>query len=196
MESVGSMSEEDRTSMSRSLGILPYALDAAGITPSRRQRLYWFDWPITSEHQVEIQRPLAAGATDFGRISFLQSSPPDGLLEPGWSLAGGCDHIHNFPAEGSPAGLEGCSARDLAYWEADRFKFPPYQYKFEHGLTHPKKGWRLPTVNEREVMLGFPLDYTLHCWPKSERRANPQGWEDCRLTLFGNSCSIPVAAFL
>ena len=49
LESVGSMSERDRASMSRTLGILHYELDAAGITPNRRKVLYWFDWPVTSE---------------------------------------------------------------------------------------------------------------------------------------------------
>ena len=38
-------------------------------------------------------------------------------------------------------------------------------------------------------MLGFPLDYTHQAWSKADR-------DDCRLSLLGNSWSVPVAAFL
>ena len=44
-------------------------------------------------------------------------------------------------------------------------------------------------------MLGFPLDYTLQCWPKGDRKHNSQGWENCRLTRLGTSWSVPVVAY-
>eukprot|EP00438_Fugacium_kawagutii_P010420 Skav220420 [mRNA] locus=scaffold639:671867:673685:+ [translate_table: standard] len=53
---------------------------------------------------------------------------------------------------------------------------------------------RVPNVNERELMLGFPLHYTAHCLPKGERKG--EAWSDCRLTLLGNSWSVPVVAWL
>ena len=86
--------------------------------------------------------------------------------------------------------------RDLEYWRADRCRFPPYQYRFQHGLIHPKHGWRIPNINEREAMMGLPLDYTHHCWAKAHRKQDPVGWEDCRMSLIGVSGSVPVLAFL
>ena len=45
-------------------------------------------------------------------------------------------------------------------------------------------------------MMGFPLDYTHQCWAKGLRKQDPVGWEDCRLSLIGNSWSVPVVTFL
>ena len=45
-------------------------------------------------------------------------------------------------------------------------------------------------------MLGFPLEYTLECWPKADRKLRPLEHEDVRLSLLGNSWSVPVAAYL
>ena len=38
-------------------------------------------------------------------------------------------------------------------------------------MHHLKKGWRLLSVDEREVILGFPLEYTSLCMAKHERKA-------------------------
>ena len=204
MESVASMGEDDRSAMTPSIGILPYEIDAAGISPCRRNRLFWFTWKVEAEPNVEIMRPLTAECHDYERISFLLPTPPDPYLAPRWALAGGSGHkLPTFttspPKAGpgfEPAGIGSCTSRDLEYWREDNFRFPRYQYKYQRGLVHPRKGWRLPTVNEREVMLGFPLDYTLQCQSKSSRKQDPAGLEHCRLSLLGNSWSVPVVAFL
>ena len=43
-------------------------------------------------------------------------------------------------------------------------------------------------------MMGFPLHYTAACWGKSERKK--EGYLDARLTLIGNSWSVPVVGWL
>ena len=192
--------------MTRAVGILPYELDACGVTPCRRCSLFWFDWTVEGEAGVEINKPSTSESNDYGRIAFLLPTPPEPFLSPGWSLAGGSDQklptfttAHPKAQPGfRPAGVDSCTERDLFYWGSDRFRFPPYQYKYQHGLIRPKHGWRLPNVNEREVMLGFPLDYTLECFSKSGRKPNqnPVGHEDCRLTLLGDTWSVPVVAYL
>ena len=204
MEGVATMSEEDRSAITRSVGILPYEIDAVGVSPCRRNRLFWFTWKVEAGPDImEIIRPATAHCNDYGRISFLLLTP-DPYLTPGWSLAGGAEHKLPSFATAQPkarpvhevGGASNCSARDLEYWSADRFRFPAYQYKYQHGITHPRHGWRLPTINEREVMLGFPLDYTLNCWPKGSRKQDPTGFEDCRMCLLGNSSSVPVVSVL
>ena len=50
---------------------------------------------------------------------------------------------------------------------------------------------RVPSVKEREVILGFPVDCTRRCLEGSTAHNN-----DCRLNLLGNSWSIPVVAYL
>ena len=133
IEGMSSMSDVDRANVSRGVGILPYELDAVGITPCRRSRLYWFNWKVCVEHGTEIETPLTPHAEDFGRISFLLDCCPDPYLSPGCSLAGGMDH--KLPAfafcqpKAQPGfqtvGMEKCSVRDLSYWETDNFRFPP-----------------------------------------------------------------------
>ena len=204
MESVSSMSDADRVLMTRSMGFLPYELDSKGITPCRRPRLFWFNWTANAEIGVTIQKPSSSSSADYGQVDFDLECDSEAYLSPGWKLAGGPRHkLPTFTTsqpKGNPgphpAGISSCNARDLKYWESDRYRFPPYQYKYMHGVVHSKHGWRNVNVNERESMLGFPLDYTLECWPKSARKLQPLQHENARLTLLGNSWSVPVVAFL
>ena len=205
IEGIASMSEADRAAVARSVGILPYEIDAAGLCPCRRNRLFWFTWKAEAEPNImEIIRPSTAHCSDYGRISFLLLTPPEPYLTPGWSLAGGAEHKLPCFSRAQPkarpvhqvGSVSGCSARDLEYWSGDRYRFPAYQYKYQHGITHPRHGWRLPTINEREVMLGFPLDYTLNCQSKALRKQDPTSLEDCRLCLLGSSSSVPVFSVL
>ena len=56
--------------MSRGVGILPYELDAVGLTPCRRARLFWFNWKIQLEEGVAIETPLTSQAEDTGELAF------------------------------------------------------------------------------------------------------------------------------
>ena len=204
MEDVASISDEDRACLTKSIGLLPYEVDAVGITPCRRARLFWFDWVVQAEAGVTITTPASTSSWDYGKVDFDLDCRAQDFLSPGCKLAGGSEQkLPTFTTSqpkkspgSTSAGLESCSSRDLAYWESDRFRFPPYQYRYQHGILHPKHGWRLANVNEREAMLGFPLEYTLQCWSKSKRKLDPLGHEDTRMSLLGNSLSVPVVAFL
>ena len=120
-------------------------------------------------------------------------------LEPGW-----CKVEQAFPTFTTsrpsavpgrkPAGIRECRAHELARWEADWHRFPPYQYMDRHCVQNRRGEVRVPSVSEREVALGFPLHYTSTCWGKSERKK--EGYQDARLTLLGNSWSVPVVGWL
>ena len=45
-ESVQSMDEKDRQVMSQDFGLLPWAIDSAGVSLARRPRLYWVTWEL------------------------------------------------------------------------------------------------------------------------------------------------------
>ena len=52
------------------------------------------------------------------------------------------------------------------------------------------------TINERELLLGFPRDHTLAAVKSGVAKSNP-GYElACRLSLCGNSWAVPGTAFL
>ena len=93
-----------------------------------------------------------------------------------------------------PAGIKQCSSTELARWRADKHRFPPYQYCDSHCVVNKHDHLRVPDVQERELMLGFPLDYTAPCTGKSKRTG--ESYNDMRLTLLGNTWSVPVVAFL
>lgn len=54
--------------------------------------------------------------------------------------------------------------------------------------------YRLLNIQERELILGFPLGYTKPCVKKSYQGSTSQA--DIRLTLLGNSWSVPVIPVL
>ena len=58
MESVASMSEEDRAVMSDGVGSQPYWTDAFGLTLCHRPRLYWPTWELMTsmEEWLHIQK--------------------------------------------------------------------------------------------------------------------------------------------
>eukprot|EP00435_Cladocopium_sp_Y103_P058354 s184_g20.t1 len=93
-----------------------------------------------------------------------------------------------------PAGIQHCTAEELQRWAQDSHRFPPYQYKQQHCLVNKHNQFRLPDVSEREMMMGFPLHYTSPCFPKGRQKG--ADYNDARLSLLGNSWSVPVVAWL
>ena len=88
------------------------------------------------------------------------------VLEAGWDKV---DPTTSFPTFATsrpsstpgrkPAGLRECAAHELKRWGDDLHRFPPYQYMDRRGLVNRQGEVRVPSVAEREVMLGFPVHY-------------------------------------
>ena len=93
-----------------------------------------------------------------------------------------------------PAGLRTCTAQDLDRWVQDRYRYPPYQYTAKNLLINRKDELRLPSVEEKEYMLGFPVGYTRSCL--SKQKQGTLDHSDARSTLLGNSWSVPVVSWL
>lgn len=93
-----------------------------------------------------------------------------------------------------PAGLHQCSAEDRQRWSDHDYRFPPYQYQCKHCLSNKQGELRVPNIEERETIMGFPRGYTLNCLPKKEQGTTAH--MDTRLTLVGNSWNVTVVAWL
>ena len=196
MENVASMDLSDQDLMSESFGAQPWYIDAGGMSLAHRPRLYWIDWELLPHQQVVY------GHTPVGRSSVeLQVElDPTQYLTPGWRKCGD----GKFPTFTTsrprgkpgykPAGLHQCTDEEKVMWEKDEFRFPPYQYRMVHCVENKKGDKRLPNVQEREVIMGFPKDYTVNCLPKGEQGS--QLHVDTRLTLVGNSWNVSVIAWL
>lgn len=198
MESVASMDKRDRDIMSEGIGSSPIMCDAGTLTWCHRPRLYWCDWELRESEGQSIQAreegvpPLLTltgrqDLTEVIRAGWLKVSPEKPF--PTFTTS----RPRSAPGR-KPAGVHQCSSSDLQRWEADRYRFPPYQYRQEHCLVNRRDALRVPDVSERELMLGFPLNYTAGCYAKQYRRHD--SYNDCRLTLLGNTWSVPVVAVL
>ena len=86
---------------------------------------------------------------------------PREYLKPGWKMNN--DRLptfttarpRDFPGR-KPAGVHSCQPHEIERWQQDSFRFPPYQYVDVNCLCHSSEELRLPDVDEREVILGFP----------------------------------------
>ena len=100
----------------------------------------------------ELQFQASVDAKDFldeGPFpTFTTSRPRD---EPGVRLAG----FHT------------CETWERSRWIADRFRFFCTSIQGQIPGFNKHGDMRVPNIQEREVMMGFPLDYTLQCLFKS-----------------------------
>ena len=196
MENVASMDDADEEIMSASFGDKPWYIDASGLSLAHRPRLYWIDWELLQDDHHTV------GVLPSGRksISFsVQLDAKDFLLS-GWTKV----EEGKFPTFTTsrprtspgykPAGLKQATKEALERWENDAYRFPPYQYQYRHCLQNKKGMLRLPNVQEREVIMGFPKDFTLNCVPKQQQ--GTQVHTDTRLTLIGNSWNVSVISWL
>ena len=200
MESVASMDEADRVIMSQSAETTPVLVDASGLTGCRRPRLYWPTWELEDGNGASITSVTGEGWSQVTEVVLEVEFDVNIFLEPGWSK---CSQ-QPFPTFTTsrprlspgrrPAGIHQCNAEEVARWQEDCHRFPPYQYRRVFCLENRRGEVRLPSVEEREVLMGFPKGYTAHCLPKGQRHGT--SWMDERLSLIGNSWCVFVIAWL
>lgn len=198
MESVASMDRADREIMTQAIGVDPLRCDAGTLTWCHRPRLYWCDWEMISGEGYSLTREQQDQPVDLYLTGNQELSD---VLRAGWIKV---EPLTSFPTFTTarpratpgrkPAGIQQCTLEELQRWTLDKHRFPPYQYRTVNALVNRSNEVRLPDVAERELMLGFPLNYTTGCFPKGEQKG--EAYNDCRLTLLGNTWSVIVVACL
>ena len=197
MESVASMDAQDRDIMSADFGDSPWFCDAGTLTWTSRPRLYWITWELQGMKGASLSDG-SSGAPREVRLEAYQDL--EEVCCEGWIKV---DPSRPFPTFTTarprakpghkPAGIHTCNSQDLERWVADRYRFPPYQYTSKNLLVNKQDVLRLPTIEEKEYMLGFPVGYTSSCSPKQLRGTTAHA--DTRHTLVGNTWSVPVIAW-
>eukprot|EP00435_Cladocopium_sp_Y103_P016983 s2158_g4.t1 len=202
IENVASMDEEARREISSQLDVQPVKLDPADTLPYNRPRLAW-----CSEELYEMEELSLWTEKDYIR-AYVQAGSVETSqwIRPGWSWPAGDDGSTKFPTfmksiprrapPPFPAGLQKSSAGARARWEEAQYRFPPYQYGEKYLVTHPQKGRRLIDSSEREILLGLGAGHTAACRPASLAKASWTQYEDSRLSLCGDSFSIPSFAIM
>lgn len=200
VENVASMDYGDCQHMCDAFEDRPFFIDCAGISLCHRPRVYWVSWELLPGEGVEFWWGSSGALPLVGEVSLKAEVDEKEFLESGWSKASSNAFPTFTTARPSstplrrPAGLKQCQEHELQRWAADRHRFPPYQYRDVNCVRNTSGEYRPPSVSERESMLGFPVGYTLQCLRKSEHfSVHHQDW---RLTLLGNSWSVPVICWL
>eukprot|EP00438_Fugacium_kawagutii_P034073 Skav205994 [mRNA] locus=scaffold2084:207733:210659:+ [translate_table: standard] len=198
-ESVASMDSSDLQVMSDHYGDEPFLVDAASFSLCRRPRFYWLDWEILPQEDV-VLTPVYSSDRRYSLVEVTTTLDERDYLTPGWNKISQ-DKLPTFTtsrcssAPGRrPAGLQKCQPHEVQRWQDDWHRFPPYQYVDQNCLKNRHGDVRVPNIQERECILGFPLGYTQQCL--SKKMQGTAEHDACRYTLLGNSWSIPVVVWL
>ena len=165
VENVFSMTAEARDEFSRVLGVEPVLIEAGDISWVRRPRLYWFSWPV----QLQGETLESLGTYKHWQFPDVR---PDRVhwVEDSWSYhVEGClpTFTRSLPRSSPPRQPPGialaCETAKLR-WQDDHYRFQVYNYEDKHLLWRGSE-WRLPSVLEREILMGFDRGYISNCLP-------------------------------
>ena len=195
-ENVWSMSRNARRQLSSELKAKPLKICSSMVTDCRRPRLLWLrNIQMLSDGETKvIEKPEWYELES----SFIKLEPSRWLSR-GWSWPGASQgqcfatFVKPIPRKRPPpfpAGVESCDRETLMRWKDNCFRFPPYQYKLENIVYCPRRGFRVLSATEREVMMFFPKNYTVAATASSLEKTNPQAMFDARASLLGNTMEI------
>ena len=199
IENVASMSTADRERFSSLLQVVPVELCSSECSPVKRPRLYWITFPLRRSPEFSweacsgvLKARLRGPWPAWADLLKEGAERPRGEDEP-WATF--MRPIPRVKPPVAPAGLSATPAEARNRWEADGFRYPPYQYK-SCNLVQAKGGELRPLCSsERSVRLGFPWKHCAAATPKKLGFSKTAA-EDVQCGLCGNSFSVPVVAFL
>ena len=196
VENVASMKAEECQAVSEYLQLEPYFLDSSDAVPMRRPRLCWTSEyiegcmdDVTVEHQQRWRRVHAEAPFP----------PTESWIEPGVDWPGASQGIILPTAMKAivrqrpplrPAGIEKCDHDTLGRYEADSFRYPPYQYADKYLFWTDRGTWRLINAEEKELLMGYGWKHTSLCYSASKIKSSFQKYDDERHSLLGDSFNI------
>ena len=190
-ENVASMDKEAEEEISRVLGVKPWLMDSADAVPVHRPRFCW-----TNVEWQEIEGVEAEEMARWWKVSMVHDYPQleqwlsEGAEWPGYwngNILPTCmKSIKRERPPPKPAGLDKADPDTVLRWKADSMRFPPYQYS-DRFIIWVNNRWRLINATERELLHGMGFEHTLPCWNANQVKADPEGFEDARKSLVGDS---------
>ena len=190
-ENVSSMDASAEQEISRVLGVKPLRLDSVDAVPIHRPRYCW-----TNVELKEIPGTEVVEEDRWYRVKTPHQYPfLEQWIEEGWVWEGltsgvvlptAMKAIKRKAPPLQPAGLNRVGADAVLRWRADDFRYPPYQYD-DRFLFWKANKWRLASASERELLHGLGFDHTAVCWNAGDIKRDPEGYEDARKSLVGDS---------
>ena len=161
VENVFSMTHDNRAAFSEALGIEPILLDCIQFTECRRPRLYWLSWNIEPlGHECLLQHD-----------GYKEWQMPYLVVTPGWWVDSLCARVGTqplptltraLPRQNPPrqaAGIQDASDKAKQRWQQDSHRFQVYFYEDRNLIQRPDGQLRLPSLSEKECVMGFPKGY-------------------------------------
>ena len=194
IENVASMDEQARRTISAELGITPIKLDPCDSLPVSRPRLAWCSETLYEMEGLQLweERDYVRAYTEAAPVEVSQWlrpgwtwNPPAGTVFPTFMKS-----IRRQTPPPQPAGLHRTDEETRKRWRLHEFRYPPYQYKPQFLLHHPRQSPRLLDSSERELLLGFGAQHTSTCMSASDMKKSKTAYEDVRCSLCGDSFSI------
>ena len=152
--------------ISQVLGVKPLRLDSADVVPIHRPRFCWSN--VSTSHMDGVRLEEKEFWIDVHMdhpYPQLSQWLEEGAEWPGYQegavLPTAMKSIKRMRPPPKPAGLERARRDCVLRWEADDFRFPPYQYA---DKFRKRNRWRLISAEERELLHGLGFGHTTLCW--------------------------------
>ena len=171
-ENVASMDVAAEQQISQVFGRKPFRVDSADVVPIHRPRFCWSNVKISRMDGVSLEEKLR-----WVEVTFDHAYPDtQAWLEEGCIWEGAEDgtifptSLKSIPRSRpppAPAGISKCDSDTLLRWQADSYRYPPYQYQLKYIIWRGDK-WRVLSASERELLHGMGFDHTTLCWSAGE----------------------------
>jgi len=192
-----------------------FAMNNADLVPNSRPRYFWIDTGIASESdKVSVRREVVhpwkrSHACCFVKttIKLHVSYPPratwlDAKTE--WNPLSDDAVLPTFvraiPRKRpppKPAGIYRCDEEVLDRYEADSFRYPPYQYKDEHLMHDKTLGVSMaPSPGMKEKLLMYPPGITRNLWTMTQKKKDPTGFRDAQNSALGDGFPCGIVAWI
>ena len=163
VENIASLTPEERDNFSHTLGMKPFLIDARWFTWCRRPRLFWCSWSPVAQSSESMTVHEGYTSWDFPMCRDNRES----WVEPGCVWKGDDDGWlpdltqpkSRVKAPNIPLGIAEASTGAVQRWQADSFRVPVLNYEESAMVVDATGALRLPSLSERELLMGFDKDY-------------------------------------
>eukprot|EP00435_Cladocopium_sp_Y103_P060424 s868_g22.t1 len=195
VENVASMTPENVREFSKVLQAEAVLLDARHFCHCRRPRFFWPSWEITPQQEEVLQREKDWQHWIFPDVRGC----PSEWLEAGCSWASSTQLFPTFTRQKrssppyQPAGIATASPAAIQRWKEDSYFVQVYNYEAVNMITTTNNCLRLPTLAEKEVIMGFDVGYISKSF---NDKVTPETKELIGGQMIGNTFNVYVTMML
>lgn len=163
IENVTGTSEDDCNTIATTIETRhPVHVDAKETSWAARDRLWWLSWRLTKRTGEE----LVPGTRGLKLTKWGVRARPETIVGTQWQPGGS-----QLPCLTRPqramwgqsfriAGHKQADKSTIQRWKQDGKRHAPYRYKAQSVLWNNAGNLKLPTVEEQELLMGYPMGYT------------------------------------